>query len=60
MAASIYVNMGDDATGECLEKDHPNWIEAIGCTGVHDNRRHVRWRVAGKTFEVKIGIAGLC
>ena len=29
MAATIYVNMGDDAKGECQEKDHTDWIEAI-------------------------------
>jgi type VI secretion system secreted protein Hcp len=31
MAATIYVNFGDDAKGECQEKNHVDWIEATGC-----------------------------
>jgi type VI secretion system secreted protein Hcp len=49
MAATIYVNMGDDAKGECLEKDHTDWIEATGCTHAITQPKSTTRQTAGGT-----------
>jgi type VI secretion system Hcp family effector len=49
MAATIYVNMGDDAKGECLEKDHTDWIEAISCNHIITQPKSTTRHVAGGT-----------
>jgi len=31
MAFSAWINMGDDAKGESLDKDHTDWIDITWC-----------------------------
>ncbi len=32
MAFSAWINMGDDAKGESLDKDHADWIDIVWCS----------------------------
>ena len=49
MAATIYVNMGDDAKGECQETNHTDWIEAISCTHAIKQPKSTTRHIAGGT-----------
>jgi type VI secretion system Hcp family effector len=49
MAATIYVNFGDVAPGECLEKDHTNWMEVTGCAHAISQPKSTTRQTAGGT-----------